>query len=90
MPLEKGSSNEAVGHNIAELRKAGHPEDQSIAIAMREAGRSKADSEPIQAAGTLIIADGKVLFLRRGNGGDHPGQWAFPGGKTEGGETAEE
>ncbi|HDR9497052.1 TPA: NUDIX domain-containing protein [Burkholderia cepacia] len=90
MPLEKGSSNEAVGHNIAELRKAGHPEDQSIAIAMREAGRSKADSEPIQAAGTLIIADSKVLFLRRGNGGDHPGQWAFPGGKTEGGETAEE
>jgi 8-oxo-dGTP pyrophosphatase MutT (NUDIX family) len=90
MPLEKGSSNETIGHNIAELRKAGHPEDQSIAIAMREAGRSKADSEPMQAAGTLIIADGKVLFLRRGNGGDHPGEWAFPGGKTEDGETAEE
>lgn len=49
-----------------------------------------ADAEPIQAAGTLIIADGKVLFLRRGNGGDHPDQWAFPGGKTEDGETAEE
>lgn len=90
MPLEKGSSNEVVGHNIAELRNAGHPENQAIAIAMREAGRSKADAEPMQAAGTLIVADGRVLFLRRGNDGDHPGEWAFPGGKTEDGETAEE
>ena len=90
MPLEKGSSNEIVGHNIAELRAAGHPEDQSIAIAMKEAGRSKADSEKVRAAGTLIVADGNVLFLRRGNGGDHPGEWAFPGGGTEEGETAED
>lgn len=61
---------------------------------------SKADSEesgdaysldaPTKAAGTLIIADGKVLFLHRGSGGDHPEEWAFPGGKTEDGETAEE
>ena len=90
MPLEKGSSNEVVGHNIAELRAAGHPEDQSVAIAMKEAGRSKADSEKMKAAGSLIVADGKVLFLRRGPDGDHPGEWAFPGGKTEDGETAEE
>jgi 8-oxo-dGTP pyrophosphatase MutT (NUDIX family) len=46
--------------------------------------------EPVQAAGTLIIADGNVLFLRRGNGGDHPGEWAFPGGGVETGETAED
>jgi len=90
MPLEKGSSNATVGHNIAELRKAGHPEDQSIAIAMREAGRSKADSDKVKAAGVLIVADGNVLFLRRGNGGDHPGEWAFPGGHIEDGETPEE
>ena len=49
-----------------------------------------ADSEPVQAAGTLIVADGNVLFLRRGNDGDHPGEWAFPGGHTEQGETTEE
>lgn len=90
MPLEKGSSNEVVGHNIAELRHAGHPEDQSIAIAMREAGRSKADSDKVSAAGSLIIADGNVLFLRRGNGGDHPGEFAFPGGHIEPGETPED
>jgi 8-oxo-dGTP pyrophosphatase MutT (NUDIX family) len=90
MPLEKGSSNEVVGHNIAELRAAGHPEDQSIAIAMKEAGRSKADTETVKAAGVLTIADGAVLFLRRGNGGDHPGEWAFPGGHIEPGESPEE
>ncbi|WP_080752258.1 NUDIX domain-containing protein [Burkholderia gladioli] len=90
MPLEKGSSNATVGHNIAELRKAGHPEDQSIAIAMREAGRSKADSDKVKAAGVLIVADGNVLFLRRGSRGDHPGEWAFAGGHIEDGETPEE
>jgi 8-oxo-dGTP pyrophosphatase MutT (NUDIX family) len=49
-----------------------------------------ADSEPVQAAGSLIIADGNVLFLRRGNGGDHPGEWAFPGGGVEAGESPED
>jgi 8-oxo-dGTP pyrophosphatase MutT (NUDIX family) len=90
MPLEKGSSNEVVGHNIAELRAAGHPEDQSIAIAMKEAGKSKSDSDLVKAAGALIVADGNVLFLRRGNGGDHPGEWAFPGGHVESDETPEQ
>jgi 8-oxo-dGTP pyrophosphatase MutT (NUDIX family) len=49
-----------------------------------------ADSEPVQAAGTLIVADGNVLFLRRGPDGDHPGEWSFAGGKQETGETAED
>jgi 8-oxo-dGTP pyrophosphatase MutT (NUDIX family) len=46
--------------------------------------------DAVKAAGTLIVADGKTLFLRRGNGGDHPGEWAFPGGHIEAGETPEE
>lgn len=50
----------------------------------------KNDAEPVKAAGTLILANDAVLFLRRGNGGDHPGEFAFPGGTTEQGETAEE
>ena len=41
MPLMKGSSDSVVSENIAELRRAGHPEDQAIAIAMENAGRSK-------------------------------------------------
>lgn len=44
MPLEQGSSDAAIGWNIARERHAGKPEDQAIAIAMREAGRSKKKS----------------------------------------------
>jgi 8-oxo-dGTP pyrophosphatase MutT (NUDIX family) len=90
MPLEEGSSREAISKNIATERAAGKPEQQAVAIAMHEAGKSKADSERVRAAGTLIVADGNVLFLRRGNGGDHPGEWAFAGGHIEDGETPEE
>lgn len=90
MPLEQGSSREVISHNIATEVRAGKDPKQAAAIAYSVAGESKADSEPMQAAGALIVADGKVLFLRRGKGGDHPGEWSFPGGKTEDGESAEE
>ena len=43
MPLEQGSSQAAISANIAELRHAGHPEQQSIAIAERVAGKSRSD-----------------------------------------------
>ncbi len=36
MPLLKGKAE--IGHNIKEMRKAGHPQDQSIAAALRTAG----------------------------------------------------
>src|SRR5579863_9362670 len=90
MPLEKGSSQETISHNIATEIRAGKDPDQAAAIAYNVAGKSKADSEKIRAAGTLIIADGNALFLRRGNGGDHPSEWAFAGGHIEDGETPEE
>jgi len=41
MPLEKGSGKATISHNIEEMRKAGHPENQAIAAAMRTAGKSK-------------------------------------------------
>lgn len=41
MPLEKGSSEEVISHNISELRHAGHPEKESIAIAYSQAGKSR-------------------------------------------------
>lgn len=42
-------------------------------------------------AGILFVTpEGKALFLKRGNGGDAPGAWCFPGGTTEDGETAEQ
>lgn len=38
MPLRRGSSREVVSDNIAELRHAGYPRNQAIAIALRQAG----------------------------------------------------
>ena len=45
MPLMKGSSREAISRNIATEREHGKPEDQAVAIAMSEAGKSK-DAAP--------------------------------------------
>lgn len=45
----------------------------------------------IRAAGILhMLADGRVLFVRRSDGGDHGGEWCFPGGVIEAGESPEE
>lgn len=41
MPLLKGSSKEVISANIAELRRSGKPEGQSVAIAFKNAGKSK-------------------------------------------------
>ena len=40
MPLKKGSSKATIGHNIAEMIKAGHPKAQAIAAAYSNAGKS--------------------------------------------------
>ena len=42
----------------------------------------------IRAAGIFFLnKEGRALFLLRGPGSDHPGEWAFPGGQLEGNET---
>ncbi|MEJ0017526.1 MAG: NUDIX domain-containing protein [Acetobacteraceae bacterium] len=45
----------------------------------------------IRAAGILLLwrspTGDQALFLKRGPGSDHPGEWAFPGGQIEGDET---
>jgi hypothetical protein len=41
MPLIKGHGPEIISQNIAELRRAGKPERQAIAIAMKHANKFK-------------------------------------------------
>ena len=58
MPLEKGSSEATVSRNISELRSAGHPEKQSVAIALKEAGKLKLEGKE------YIVADGDIMHVR--------------------------
>ena len=41
MPLKKGKSSETVSKNVKELVKSGRPQKQAVAIALKEAGKSK-------------------------------------------------
>lgn len=40
-PLRKGTSRATVAANIREMKNAGHPTDQAVAAALREAGVPK-------------------------------------------------
>jgi hypothetical protein len=40
MPLKKGSSKATISKNIKEMKKAGHPQDQSVAAALNQARKS--------------------------------------------------
>lgn len=52
MPLNKGTSQEAVGHNIAEMEAAGHPKKQSIAAALNEKRQSEKRKKALAAHAT--------------------------------------
>ena len=41
MPLKKGKSKATIAGNIKEMQKSGHPHDQAVAAALREAGVPK-------------------------------------------------
>ena len=63
MPLQQGSSDETVSKNISELVHSGRPQRQAIAIAMREAGRSKKKTAS-EVAAEIAASPAKVAAAR--------------------------
>ena len=41
MPLKRGRSTKVVSSNVQELRRAGYPQRQAVAIALHKAGRGR-------------------------------------------------
>jgi 8-oxo-dGTP pyrophosphatase MutT (NUDIX family) len=78
MPLDKSGTKEAFGKNVATEENAGKSQKQAVAIAYAVAG------DAATAAGIVFHANGKIFMMQRPNG-----EWGFPAGTIEEGETAE-
>lgn len=78
MPLNHSGSKEAFEQNVKTEIAAGKPEKQAVAIAYSVA------NDAATAAGIVFHANGKILMLQRPNG-----EWGFPAGTIEAGETAD-
>ncbi len=48
------------------------------------------EERAVAVTAAVIVDSGRVLVAQRPPGGRHPGEWEFPGGKIEPGETARE
>ena len=84
IPKNKGNGEKADSTDTE-----GEYSDASNAILAR-INAHYAHSPRIQAAGCIVIANGKMLFIRRSQSSTFPGQWNFPGGHVEPSETLED
>ncbi len=79
-----GGVPQAVGREF--VAKDAYPATTGASIVAAAEGAT-----PIQAAGIIFLTpEGQALFVQRSDQGDYAGCWAFPGGKLEPGEVAEE
>ncbi len=67
------------------------PADDERYASVHDAKTPVHDGRTTRAAGIMLCdLDGRVLFLRRSDAGDHAGEWCLPAGGIERGETAEQ
>lgn len=78
MPLLHGSSHDIISENVRELRNAGHPEDQAIAIALHKA-RESGQSEQ-QGTQSAPPADNSFKIIGSKPGTEAPKDDAAPAG----------
>jgi len=74
VPLLPGKDQKTISHNIAEMVKAGHPQDQAVAAAMRKAGKSKkkmVHNEGIYEEPEGSEKEGPVGSMNTGSSGAH-------------------
>jgi hypothetical protein len=62
-PLKKGSSDAVVSANIRKLRHEGYPQRQAVAIALKKAGRSRSQENPLSTGTTVALVAGGVAVV---------------------------
>ncbi len=71
-----------------DFKKVGKRDQDGYALMVREPKKKIKDARTHIAAGVMFLDPvGKALFLKRSKTGDHAGEWCFPGGAGEAGET---